>query len=114
MMPLLALAFAYFGFSTLALAMPRHFQQLTGSKPVPWQKRGLALTGWSLLGVSIIPCILHWKIVFGVTAWVGILMIASVSVVLTLTYTKRPALASFLVAPLVFTLTFLLPSITGI
>lgn len=83
----LSLVLCYLAFLALALAMPRHHEQLRGRKPgrgVVWLLR---ITGAVLLGLSAWPALIWWgNPAVAVSSWLGILSVAAFAVAMMLTY----------------------------
>ncbi|NIF85806.1 DUF3325 domain-containing protein [Comamonas sp. Tr-654] len=74
----LALALAWAGMTALALAMERHYEQLTGALELPQLHRRL-LRGAAvlLLPTSLLLCLASWGCSVGVTSWIGLLSVGA-------------------------------------
>lgn len=96
---LCAALFAYAGFASLCLAMNRHHQHAWQRTPSPAVATTLKVFGWSLLGISLLACILSRNWSLGLVAWVGALSAAVLVLVFLLPYKPRTAAALALVAP---------------
>ena len=91
MLGLAALASAAGGFTSLSLAMDRHWADLhgRGSAPTPAQLRALRLFGAGGLLLSLLVCLQTWGSAQGWVAWAGMLTVAALGLALTLTYAAR-------------------------
>jgi hypothetical protein len=81
-----AVALGFAGFSALALAMNRHHQQVLKRAPSTAHARGLRATGWILLSLSLVCCVMGWGASVGPVVWFGLLSADAIAVVLLLTY----------------------------
>lgn len=85
---ILALAFA--AFACLATSLPRHHEQVFGSRQMPryrqWLLRGL---GWPLLALSLWIATRSWGWSLGCSLWLGLLSIAALGLVLLLGWRPR-------------------------
>lgn len=97
----LAFGLAYPGFLLLSLAMDRHHRDLLSGPPGWLRRRLFRGGGWSLLSLSILPCIVLWGWSFGAVAWCGVLTLTAFVLVALATYAPRAAL---LAAPLLLAL----------
>lgn len=82
---LLALLLACVGFASLALAMDRHHRQLRQCVPSHRQRQWLRLLGSLGLAVSLAICLADAGWASGIVLWLGILSLAALTIVLTLT-----------------------------
>ena len=89
MIALAALLLALAGFAALALSMHRHHRDLFGGPPSRWRVVALRSVGWALLGLSLAACSLESGWAVGPLLWIGLLTLAALVVVLTLTYRPR-------------------------
>lgn len=80
------------GFAALALAMPRHYEQLLFRKPAAgrqWVWRLLALV---LLGLSVgLACMAWDNAIIAISAWFGMAAPAAFAVAIALTFRARQA-----------------------
>ncbi len=90
---LLALLLCYAGFTALCLSMPRHHDEVLGSKPSARRRQGLKLGGWLLLGLSLSAAVAANGWSFGLVDWLAVLMFSALALVLLLPYRPRLALA---------------------
>ncbi len=89
---LAALTLAYAGMTGLGLAMPRHYEQVTGQRTLPSGRRHLfRIMGWLLLILAAVPCIQAWGTAVGAVVWFGFLTAGGLLIVLLLPYFPRPA-----------------------
>lgn len=87
MLPWLSLALCYAGFVALALAMPRHHEELRGRKPDPAHRRPWQAAGAGLLVLSVWPAVLWWpNAAIAVSAWLGIATVAAFALAMVLTW----------------------------
>lgn len=93
--PLAALAaftLAYAGMTGLSLAMPRHYEQVTGQRVLPSGRRHFfRILGWLLLILAVVPCIQAWGAAVGVVVWFGFLTAGGLLIILMLPYLPRLA-----------------------
>ena len=101
MMTIASLCLAFTGFCLLALAMPRHRDQMLG-KGVPGRRQPYARPlGWLLLGLSLVTCAIDHGWSMGSVWWLGVVTAAAAPIVLALTYRPRMLMPLLLCAPLV-------------
>lgn len=83
---LFALVFAGVGFAALALAMDRHHRQVRKRTPTGRQRVFLRVTGVVGLTAALALCVVGAGWGTGVVVWLGLLTVAALAMVLTLTY----------------------------
>lgn len=92
---LIALAawLAYAGLTSLCLAMPRHYRQVSGRHPGLAVRLGFRIVGWLCLAAALASSVaaLGWPI--GSVAWFGLVSVTSLLLVFLLAYTPRLAAA---------------------
>jgi hypothetical protein len=88
-MSVIAFLLAFAAFACLALAMPRHFQAVIGSKPASAVSLSLRVAGWLLITASLAPCIAWLGSPVGIVAWFGVLNAAALLAAFGLTWRKR-------------------------
>lgn len=86
MFALLGLILSCSGFSAIALSMRRHHQDVFVMPLGRRRKQMLAAIGWLLLGASIWPAVAGQGISVGIPFWFGIITLAALIVVMSLTY----------------------------
>lgn len=91
---LLSLALASTGFALLSLTMARHANQALGTTLPHSRRRLLAVSGWSLLVISLACCVgaMGWG--NAVVAWSGLLTLAALPLSLGLGQAPRTALVA--------------------
>ena len=77
------------GFAALALSMHRHHRDLFGRPPARLRKLALNLAGWALLCASVVASVIGQGFSIGLTLWFGIITLAALLVVTSLTYAPR-------------------------
>ena len=82
---------AFAGFTALALAMDRHFEDLfgRGKSMGPAQRNGLRAAGTLALVLSLWACLASHGAGQGWVLWLGVLTAAALGVVLLLSYGLR-------------------------
>lgn len=90
MMDFLAFALAFAGFGAIAMSTERHAKQVFGRVPAAAPRRALALAGWVLLALSIVPALAARGPSIGTVLWLGLLTMACLAIGLLLTYRPRP------------------------
>ena len=99
-----ALALAYAAFTTLAVAMPRHYRQAWGREPDTAFTVAMRLAGWALIAETFTACVLHWGWGVGVAAGFGFLSAGALAIAFTLPYRPRhAALAGAAAVPVALT-----------
>lgn len=96
-----ALILSYAGFTALALAMPRHHEELRGGKPGEAAKHLFRLTGIVFLSLSFLGTMRAWSNpAIAVSAWLGLLTVSAFALAMVLTYAtgKNRRLLPFLPA----------------
>ncbi|VDC22939.1 DUF3325 domain-containing protein [Pseudogemmobacter humi] len=99
MLPWLSLVLCYAGFVALALAMPRHHEELRGGKPGAAGQRLWRLAGAALLAASLWPALVWWpEAAIAVSAWLGMATVAAFALAMVLTFgpTRRRGLSAAL------------------
>ena len=88
-MALAALLLALAGFAALALSMKKHHRDLFGAPPPRGRAMAFQAAGWTLLALSIMPCVIEsgWSV--GLVLWFGLLTVAALVVALSMTYGPR-------------------------
>ncbi len=105
MLPWLSLILCYAGFTGLALAMPRHHEELCGRKPGPRSRPFWRLAGWLGLGLSLIPALMSWaNIPIALSAWLGLATVAAFALAMVMTYAAPGRRALLLSLPVVLAL----------
>lgn len=85
----LSLILSYAGFIALALAMPRHFEELRGGKPGQGLKPLFRLAAIAFLGLSLLAALQAWPNgVIAVSAWLGLLTVAAFALAMVMTWTR--------------------------
>ena len=85
-----ALMLSYAGFACVALAMDRHYEQVSGNEFTTRRlRRGLRGVASALVAVGLIACLQAWGAAVASLVWLGMLSCGAVGVTLTLSY--RPA-----------------------
>lgn len=90
-MPLIGLLLCVAGFASMALAMSKHQREVLGRVQGPGRQMALRLGGWGLLCLALWLCLETWGVSIGLVSWTGLLTVAAIVVVLTLTYLPRAA-----------------------
>lgn len=87
---LLSWALALAGMSALAVAMDRHYEQLTGARTLPRHRAAwLQLLGVLLLAAAIVPCVQTWGGSVGPLAWLGCMSAGALAVAWGLSWAPR-------------------------
>ncbi|APP82027.1 DUF3325 domain-containing protein [Xanthomonas hortorum] len=90
MTALLGTALCHAAMMALALAMHRHYEQLTGRRTAPVTQRWLlCLIGTCLLFAALVLCVLGWGGTVGTMLWLGFLSVGALLVALGLAYAPR-------------------------
>ena len=85
-----ALGLSYAGMAALALAMDRHYAQLTRCDEVPARHRLLLRAGAiALLAWAYAPCVAAWGASVGTAAFIGFLSAGALPVALLLPWRPR-------------------------
>lgn len=83
----LSLLLCYAGFVALAMAMPRHHEQLRGAKPNPAFRRLWQALGVTGLTASLLASLAHWPDrTIAISAWTGIATVAAFALAMVLTW----------------------------
>ena len=90
---LVALALTFTGFTLIALGMEKHHAQIMDKPINNALKPFFMLSGWAILLIAAVPCVMQYKISIGLTAWFGCMSLSSSVLVLMLTYTPRKVFA---------------------
>lgn len=83
----------YIGFACLALAMPRHWIEVSGRKTAP-HRRWLRPCGFALLGIAYALCVHRDGASFG--SVLGMILLSAAAGAVALTLAWRPRLLSLL------------------
>ncbi|CAD7713509.1 hypothetical protein LMG31884_06440 [Xanthomonas hydrangeae] len=90
MTALLGTALCHAGMLALAVAMHRHYEQLTGLRTAPITQRWLLRsTATYLLFAALVLCVLDWGGTVGTTLWLGFLSVGALWAALGLAYAPR-------------------------
>jgi hypothetical protein len=89
MMTATAMVLAPVGFGALALSMHKNHRDLLGAPPPRWRSLLLQVIGWTLLALSIAPCVARSGWSAGLVLWFGLLTVAVLVVALLLTYVPK-------------------------
>ncbi len=87
-----ALALAFAGLTTLALAMARHYGAIWRRSPTAAEAALLRALGALLLLEALLACTLGWGVVVGLVAWFCLLSVAGLGLVLLLPYAPQRVL----------------------
>jgi len=90
----------------LALAMPKHHQQLIQVPPTLWRKRTLRFIAIVLMSLSVVLVAQAWGLAVGIVLWIGLLSLAAVLSVCLLNHQLLRS-ATILSACLLITLGFI-------
>lgn len=88
-----SLCLLYAGFMSLCLSMSRHYKCLESASPGARRLLLRKLGGWTLLGASLLFCLLageSWSL--GLVNWLGIATLSLLILVFVLAYDARKAL----------------------
>lgn len=89
---LAAVTLAYAGMTGLSLAMPRHYEQVTGRRVLPPSRRyTFRILGWLLLILAAVSCIQAWGAAVGTVIWFGFLTVGGLLIILLLPWLPRLA-----------------------
>ncbi|WAH65058.1 DUF3325 domain-containing protein [Xanthomonas hortorum] len=87
---LLGTALCHAGMLALAVAMHRHYEQLTGRRTAPVTQRWLLRSiGTCLLFAALVLCVLGWGGTVGTMLWLGFLSVGALWAALGLAYAPR-------------------------
>ena len=87
---LLGTALCHAAMMALAVAMHRHYEQLTGRRTAPvTQRRLLRTIGVCLLIAALVLCVLGWGGTVGALLWLGFLSMGALWAALGLAYAPR-------------------------
>jgi len=89
MMAITSLALMFIAFVALAATMAKHQNQLGGKLFSARQLQIWQGAGWSLLALSLWPCLLRWNTSIALAAWLGLLTLAALILGLMFTYTPK-------------------------
>lgn len=87
----MALLLIYAGMACLALAAPRHYDQVWTRDPRAGHTRVLRGAGVLLLGLAILPCVGLWDDTHGMVAWLGWLSAGALLWIGKLSWAPHPA-----------------------
>lgn len=82
-------ALSYAGLSGVCLAMSRHHEHVWRQPGSVLRCRILRVSGWLLLSLSLVCCVISQSIAIGLVVWFGMLSVAALAVTLLLTYAPR-------------------------
>ncbi|NPD16989.1 DUF3325 family protein [Xinfangfangia sp. D13-10-4-6] len=100
MLPWASLILSYAGFTALALAMPRHHEELWGGKPGPLARRLWQAGGALALLASLILALATWpNAPVAVSAWAGLLTLAAFALAMVLTRRNLGGHRALVLAP---------------
>lgn len=100
MLPWLSLALCYAGFVALALAMPRHHEELRGTRPDPASRRPWRAAGAVLLALSLWPALAWWpNAAIAVSAWLGLATVAAFALAMVLAWSAPKRRLPFALLP---------------
>lgn len=104
-----SLLLAFAAFTLIASTMERHRTEL-GTSALSTKHLVLVRTlGWVLLGLSLLPCALHWSVSLALATWVGGLAFAAGALGLMLTYFSAPLVRVAPIAAVLGAALWLLP-----
>lgn len=86
MIVLLAFVLMCLGFGALALSITKHHRDVVGVSVSPSRQKVLRLSGWVLLGFSLVLTLIARGPSIGLATWVGLLTVAALLVAVSLTY----------------------------
>lgn len=90
MIPVLGiLGLSYLSLSLFALAKFGHFKDVFNRPPAQWQSHLLTLFAWLLLAFSLSACASDQGWAYGSILFMGIISLAAMLVILTLSYSPR-------------------------
>lgn len=89
-MDFVVFALAFAGFGGIAMSTERHAKQVFGRVQKPGRRRLLALLGWFVLIVSIVPELIVRGASIGSLTWFGLLTLVVLLIGCMLTYRPRP------------------------
>ncbi|PIW62407.1 DUF3325 domain-containing protein [Shewanella sp. CG12_big_fil_rev_8_21_14_0_65_47_15] len=83
------LGLSYLSLALFALAKFGHFKDVFNRPPAQWQSRLLSLFAWLLLMFSLSACASDQGWAYGSILFMGIISLAAMLVILTLSYSPR-------------------------
>lgn len=83
------LGLSYLSLALFALAKFGHFKDVFNRPPAQWQSRLLSLFAWLLLMFSLSACVRDQGWAYGSILFMGIISLAAMLVILTLSYSPR-------------------------
>jgi hypothetical protein len=89
-----AFCLAYAGFAALCLAMDRHYETVFDRAIARQARLGLRVGGWLALALSLWAATVTYGWSYGISEWIGMLAIAGLLLIWTLSY--KPVLALFM------------------
>ena len=104
------LGFSYIAFSLLALAMFSHHREALGFAPSDKRSRVLSITGWFGLALTYWGCTLLQGFAYGSIIYFGLLAVAGLLVVITLSYRAKFIPYAMGLSAIVSTILLLTPS----
>jgi len=87
-----SLAWAFPAFVALAVAMPRHQEELLGRELSTRSALAWRLAGAAGLGLALAACLQAWSLSVGIAAWTGLLTFAAMLVGWLLAYAPHLAM----------------------
>lgn len=94
---LLMISLGYLAFGLFALAMFSHFKDSFSRAPTKWQRYSLYICAWLVLGGSFAGCITQLGIAYGLIFFTGMMSVAALLVIFTLSY-RAKALAPLMLS----------------
>lgn len=84
-----ALILAFAGWAGVCFSMSRHYRQLFDREPPVRRARLLRLSGWTLIGLSLLCAVdaLGWRV--GSVEWIGLVSVSGASFAFLLPYWPR-------------------------
>jgi len=89
MIVIASLALMFIAFVALASTMAKHQDSLGSKLFSARQLQCWQISGWSLLALSLWPCLLRWNTSIALAAWFGLLTLAALVLGLMFTYTPK-------------------------
>ena len=80
---------AFAAFTAIAASMDRHGDQFHTDALSHRQLRLWRAGGYTLLGVSLLPCLMHWSTSVALATWTGLLAFSAAALGLMLTYCEQ-------------------------
>lgn len=86
MLTFLAFLLCGAGFAALSLSMTKYARDVFGRATTQRERMAFRVAGWTLLALSLWPCIANWGVSIGLVAWFGLATVAVLLVAMALTY----------------------------